>query len=330
MWTLAHVQWALVRAVVHTTLYIRTSPWLSPTTQPDHFKNYACRPNLYPCRIFIPNQDSSDGKKDALPLVIRVHGGGVVVNYPATDDILARRLVDQARCVVVSIDYSKSPQAKFPTAYEDEIAQALAAIEDPVLPINRYKVILCDSSAGGNLVLGAAQDLRLRSKILGIVAIYPGVDFGPDCAARMATRPDPSVPDFIGKSWDTIQNLHILSEADERPSMQDVRLSPTFYTTRDSLPRELLLIGAEHDMFCHELEVMADELAGDSERVESDAGWTAPGVQYYKVYGQAHAFEGFPAKGAAAERARVAATEALFDEIARWLTETSAKVGKGR
>ena len=320
MWTLAHVQWACIRAIAHTSLYVRSSPWLSPTTQPDRIKNYPCRPNLYACRIFTPKDPQ--GKK-TLPLVIRAHGGGFIVNYPAADDVLARRLADQANCIVVSIDYSKAPQNKFPAAYEDVIAQSLAVIDDPEFPTDKSKVVLCGSSAGGNLLLGAAQDSRLRSKILGVVSIYPVVELGSNSHAKMATRPDPSVPDFIGKSWDNIQKLYV-DEA-QKPSMEDVRVSPTFFATRESLPCEVLLIGAEHDMFCRELEVMADKLAGDKAKVPSKEGWRAPGVQYYKVYGQPHAFEGFPVKDAEAEKARVAATDAMFNSISEWLTDTFSK-----
>ena len=320
MWALSHVQFACIRAIAHTSLYIRSSPWLSPATQPNRIKNYPCRPNLYGCRIFTPKD--ARGKK-TLPLVIRAHGGGFVVNYPAVDDILARRLADQANCIVVSVDYSKAPQNKFPTAYEDVIAQSLAVIDDPELPIDKSKVVLCGSSAGGNLLLGAAQDSRLRSQILGIVAIYPVVEVEPNSDAKMATRPDPSVPDFIGKSWDNIQNLYL--DETQKPSMEDVRLSPTFFATRESMPSEILLIGAEHDMFCREIEDMADKLAGDEAKVHSEEGWKAPGVQYYKVYGQPHAFERFPVKDIEVEKARVAATDAMINGISEWLLNIYSK-----
>ncbi|KAI4672048.1 uncharacterized protein J4E78_000547 [Alternaria triticimaculans] len=322
MWALSHVQFACIRAIAHTSLYIRTSPWLAPATQPDHIKNYPCRPSLYGCRIFIPKD--SQGKQTPLPLVIRAHGGGFIVNYPAADDVLARHLADHANCIVVSIDYGKSPQNKFPTAYEDVIAQTLAVIDDPELPIDKSKVVLCGSSAGGNLTLGAAQDSRLLSKILGVVSIYPAVDFDSDSDTKMATRPDPQVPDFIGKSFDDIMNLY-LDEA-RKPSMQDVRLSPMYFATRERLPPALLLIGAEHDMFCREVEVMAEKLAGGRAKIPNKEGWSAPGVQYYKVFGQPHAFEGFPAKDPEAEKARIAAKDAMFDTISEWLKTSFSKV----
>jgi acetyl esterase/lipase len=318
MQTLSHLKWASIRAIANTALYIRTSPYFSPTTQPNFTKTYPCRPHLYACRVFLPKA-TCQGKKP-LPLVIRAHGGGFIVNAPSADDILARRLADLAHCVVVSIDYSKSPQSKFPVAHEDVIAQILEIIADAELAIDATKVVLCGSSAGGNLILCAAQDARLRSKIAGVVAIYPVVEFGVGSAEKMGTRPDAAAPDFIGKSWDTIRQLYV--DDGQGVSMEDVRLSPTFFGTRGSLPGEVLLIGAEHDMFCRELEVMADKLADNKAKVSKEGGWKAPGVQYYKVYGQPHAFEGFAVKDAEAEKKRVAATDAMINTISEWLMDT--------
>lgn len=322
MWTLAHFQFACIRAFAHTMLYIRSSSWLSPATQPDRIKNYACRPNLYGSRIFTPKDHKG---KTSLPLVIRVHGGGFVVNYPAADDIFARRIADHTNCIVVSIDYSKAPQSKFPVAYEDIIAQVVAVIDDPELPIDKSRVVLCGSSAGGNLVLGAAQDSRLRPKILGTVAIYPTVEFGPTGAEKMATRPDPSIPDFIGSSYDKIPKLYF--DENQELDVHDVRVSPTFFANRNSLPPEVLIIGAEHDMFCREAELMADKLAGDQMKVPNKEGWKVTGVQYYKVYSQPHAFEVFAAKDPEAEKARTTAVGDMLNTIARWLTETFTKAG---
>jgi acetyl esterase/lipase len=70
-----HLKYACIRAIVNTSLYVRRSSWISPATQPTQLKTYPCRPNLYACRIFIPNDH---GNQTKLPLVIRAHGGGFV------------------------------------------------------------------------------------------------------------------------------------------------------------------------------------------------------------------------------------------------------------
>ena len=318
MSSLEHLRWACIRTVVNTSLYVRRSAWLSPATQPDCIKSYQSRSNLYACRIFRPREQNDQQK---LPLVIRAHGGGFVVNNPAADDPIARHLADSAHCIVVSIDYRKAPQNKFPAGYEDVVEQSLAVINDSELPSDRSRVVLCGSSAGGNLLLAAAQDDRLRSKIIGVAAIYPGVDLTTDTAAKMATRPDPSIPDFIGEQWSSLETLYL--DAAQKHSLKDTRLSPTFFASRDCLPSQILLIGSEHDMFCHEAEVMANKLAASSEgpKTPMEAGWRAPGVQWYKVHDQPHAFDAFPVRNSEREQARVAAVDGMYTAISQWLID---------
>ena len=311
-----YLQWACIRTFVNTSLYIRRSSWVSPTTHPDCVKTYPSRPNLFACRVFFPHDH--DGKR-ILPLVIRVHGGGFVLNNPAVDDPIARHLADRAQCIFVSIDYGKAPQNKFPAAYEDVIEQSLRVIDDTELPVDRSRVILCGASAGGNLVLAAAQDPRLRAKIAGVAAIYALVDLVPDGKMKMATRPDPSVPDFVGDSYDVISPL--LFDDANKPALTDVRISPIYFTSRDSLPSRVLFVGAEHDMLCHEGEAMANKLAGSTSKVDAEGGWQAPGVRWYKVRNQAHAFDLFPAKDPEREKARLGAIDAMNSVIANFLME---------
>lgn len=316
-----HLQYACIRTFVDTSLYVRNSSWLSPATQPDRFKTYECRPNLFACRVFVPQ---GNDRQDDLPLVIRAHGGGFILNNPAADDKIARHLADTVRCLVTSIDYSKTPQHKFPTGYEDVVAQVLAILDDQDLAFDRSRVILCGSSAGGNLLLGASQDPRLQSKVHGVAAIYPLLDLTLDGDTKMATRPDPSVPDFMGSSYDGMSRIY-LDEAN-KPDLTDVRLSPTFFKNRESLPPNVMLIGSEHDMFCRDDEVMADKLAalGGGAKVELESGWKAPGVQWYKVYGQPHAFEVFAAKTPEKEEARLKAVDAMFSALSNWVIEVSS------
>lgn len=321
MWSLDELQWLCIRTAVNTSLYIRRSPYLSPETQPNYTKLYPCRPHLYATRIFLPA--SHDGQSP-LPLVIRAHGGGFVVNNPSMDDPLARRLADNAFCCVVSIDYGKAPQSKFPTGYEDIVAQALAIIDDDALPIDRDRVFLSGTSAGGNLMLAAAQDKRLRGKVGAVSAIYPLVDVTENGAMKMATRPDPTVPDFIGAAtYDGIEKLYL--SASQRPDKKDVRLSPTFFATRESLPSHVLLVGAEHDMFCREAEVMAEKVAASDarEKVKIEAGWRAEHVWWHLIKGQPHAFDAFPVKDEERERDRVERVAEMYGLLCDWVTEIS-------
>jgi acetyl esterase/lipase len=317
MSSLQHLQYACIRTVINASLYVRRSPWLSPTTQPDRVKLYACRHNLFPSRIFIPSAHTGQ----RLPLIVCVHGGGFILNNPAADDPLARHLADTSNCVVVSIDYRKAPQNKFPLAYEDVVELSLAAMDDPDLPLNRSQVVLCGSSAGGNLILAAAQDPRLQHRLTGVVGLYPLCDLVPSAEEKMASRPDPSIPDFLGSSYSGISSLYL--DGSMNVSLTDIRLSPTHFASRDHLPSNVLLVGCEHDMLYREAEVMANRIAAMSDvaKVDTEAGWRAAGVRWYKVEGQTHAFDHFPAKTADKEKARIATRAAMYSMLSEWLVD---------
>ena len=134
--TVDYIKYALLRTFINTRLSIIRSTWYSPTTQPDSTKVYPCRPNLFPCRIFQPRLQApvlDKNDRRSLPLVIRVHGGGFILNNPSIDDPLSRHLADNAECMVVSIDYGKAPQTKLPEAREDVVEQCLAILSDQEL-----------------------------------------------------------------------------------------------------------------------------------------------------------------------------------------------------
>jgi acetyl esterase/lipase len=223
----------------------------------------------------------------------------------------------------VSIDYSKSPQNKFPTAYEDAIAQTLAIIDDKDLPIDRSRVVLCGSSAGGNLLLAVVQDSRLRSKVTGIATIYPAVDLAENGAAKMARRPDATIPDFIGDSYADILRLYLDLDAEQPTSLKDVRVSPAYFAEREAFPAHFFAIGAEHDMFCYEAQAMADRLAdmAGGGKDETETGWKAGAVQWSKIMGQPHAFDNFPAKAPVTEASRLAAVDAMYSLLSEWLAD---------
>lgn len=58
----------------------------------------------------------------------------------------------------------------------------------------------------------------------------------------LATRPDSSVPAFIGERYDKILPLYV--DAAQELSIEDVRLGLIFFATRANLPAEVLLISA--------------------------------------------------------------------------------------
>ena len=250
------------------------------------------------------------------------------MNNPSVDDPLARFLADSCNCIVVSIDYRKVPRYPFPAAYEDVVESILALLDDGGndLPIDRNKIILFGSSAGGNLVLAAAQDPRLRHKLLGIVALYPVVNMVPSVEDQMAKRPDASVPDLIGGVWNDL--LDIYAGTTDIATLQDPRLSPTYFKNRDDLPKHIFLLGCEHDMLCYEAKVMAEKLIDASalQTQHVSDGQQTGDVRWTLVKGHSHAFDHFPTRPGDKEAARVRDRDSMYRDIAEWLKGVSGTV----
>lgn len=308
-----------LRTVFDGWLYVSTSRLFGSATRPDLVKTYPCRPHLYATRIYRPRQPSAE----KLPLLLILHGGGFVVNNPAKEDALARYLADHANWLVASLDYSKSPAHRFPTAYEDVVEVALAVISDNDLSIDKTRIVIGGNSAGGNLALAAAQDPRLRPHLAGVMGLYPVCDATTFCAEKMATRPDPSVPDMLESSYDDFLKMYIGPQ--EKFDLSDPRLSPTFFRNRIDLPRHVWLIGAEHDLLAAEAKAMAEKLAKSegSQRKETEDGWQVGGVKWDLIKGQYHGFDQF-GNGKSKEQQRLKQKDELYRAMVEWLGQVGA------
>jgi acetyl esterase len=97
------------------------------------------------------------------PTVVFFHGGGWVAGDLETHDRQARYLAIETGAVVVSIDYRRPPEVRFPGAFED----AFSALRDVVARIAEFgsdpsRVGIAGDSAGGNLAAAAASGLSRR------------------------------------------------------------------------------------------------------------------------------------------------------------------------
>jgi acetyl esterase len=110
-----------------------------------------------PLRIFRPHG------RGPFPVLAYFHGGGWVVGDLDTHDDLCRALCHRAGCVVVSVDYRRAPEAKYPAALDDCWA-VLRWIEKEAATIDGdlRQIAVAGDSAGGNLA--AAVALRARDE----------------------------------------------------------------------------------------------------------------------------------------------------------------------
>jgi acetyl esterase len=132
------------------------------------------------------------GEWGPLPIVVYFHGGGWVVGSARSHDTSSRRLADEARCIVVSLDYRLAPEHRFPAALDDAAAAFRRIVADaPVLGGDPERVAVAGDSAGGNLAAAVAQ-LTLSSggpRPAFQLLIYPVLDVSTDSVsyAKFAT-----------------------------------------------------------------------------------------------------------------------------------------------
>lgn len=116
---------------------------------------------------------------EALPLLVWFHGGGWVWQTIDTHDRLVRELAAGSGMAAVSVDYSLSPEARFPVAVQEgaAVVRALAAAAED-WGIDPARIVLGGDSAGGNLALGVALALRAEGgpKLAGLHLAYPVTD----------------------------------------------------------------------------------------------------------------------------------------------------------
>ncbi|HEX2367517.1 MAG TPA: alpha/beta hydrolase [Bradyrhizobium sp.] len=131
------------------------------------------------------------------PTVVFFHGGGWVAGDLETHDRQGRLLAIETGAVVVSVDYRRPPETRFPGAFED----AFAALRDVSERIGEFggdasRLGVAGDSAGGNLAAASAIACR---------------DAGIDLAAQLLVYP---VTDVLGNYADAKQNARFPSRAE--------------------------------------------------------------------------------------------------------------------
>ena len=111
--------------------------------------------------------------------MVHFHGGGWIQSSIDTHDRLAREYAAAGDMAVVSVDYSLSPEAKFPRALEECAAVVRHLAEHgSEWNVDGSRILLGGDSVGGNLALTVALLLRDTDgpPLKGILASYPVCD----------------------------------------------------------------------------------------------------------------------------------------------------------
>jgi acetyl esterase len=189
-----------------------------------------------------------------LPVLVYLHGGGWILFSIDTHDRLMREYAARGRFAVVGIDYSLSPEARFPRAL-DEIEAVCAWLRDngAAHGLDASRLALGGDSAGGNLAVSSA--LRLRDAGHGAAALLLNYGaFDTTTRASHATYDDDrfmlnsvEMADFWDNYLGPERAQHDHPEA--RPILADVT----------GLPPAFLCI-AECDILFDENRAMAEQL----------------------------------------------------------------------
>lgn len=201
------------------------------------------------------------GGNEALPALVYLHGGGWTIFSLDTHDRLMREYASRASCAVVGVDYSLSPEVKFPRAL-DEIVDVIGWLRSEGLAIglDSYRLVIGGDSAGANLALAANLALRERGEAVtsGMLLNYGAYDMADRPSHKRYGSDDymltvPEMADF----WAS----YLRGPADEsdplaRPLLADLR----------GLPPAFLCI-AECDILADENREMATRLRGAGDDV---------------------------------------------------------------
>lgn len=196
-----------------------------------------------PCRLYRP--EGADG------LILHLHGGGFVFHDIEVHDAVARRLANRSGMAVLSIDYRRPPEHRFPAA-PDDVDTVLtwlagtAAEHGLDLP-----TFVHGDSAGANLAVVAA--LRHPGRFVGVALIYPFLD---PTAGYASYQSEAAGFDPREAAWYWQQ--YAATPAD----LSNPDLAPLLSTRLGTLP-PTLVVTAEHDVLRDEGEELARRIAAE-------------------------------------------------------------------
>ena len=127
-------------------------------------------------RFYFPKKYNDS---DNFPIILFFHGGGFVMGNLDTHDYTCRSICIESEMIVVAVDYSLSPEYKFPYALNEakDVLQLIPSFKKE-FNLDLNNLFVCGDSAGGNLatVLAINSSKKMTVSIKGQILIYPCTD----------------------------------------------------------------------------------------------------------------------------------------------------------
>src|SRR6188508_1148579 len=128
------------------------------------------------------------GSNETLPVVIYLHGGGWVLGDFSTHERLVRELANSVHAAFVFINYTPSPEAKYPVSLEQAYAVTKwVAQNGKTINVNSSRLAVVGDSVGGNMAAALTMLAKERSgpPIKFQVLFYPVTDASFDTPSYM-------------------------------------------------------------------------------------------------------------------------------------------------
>lgn len=192
-----------------------------------------------------------------LPAIVMFHGGGWVAGNLQLNAVQHQLMATDTGAVVISVNYQKAPEHKFPIPLDDCFATLKwVSANAKALGINPDLIGVAGDSAGGNLA--AAVALRARDekglKVAFQILIYPATDHNFDYPSMIENSPNYLLSsDAMRWYWDQYVN-----------SPEDYKnpyVIPMVSADLSGLP-PAIIITAEYDPLRDEAEAFAKRLKG--------------------------------------------------------------------
>lgn len=244
---------------------------------------------ITPVRIYTPKQGSAP-----FPVIVYYHGGGWVIADINVYGSSAQALCEQVGAIVVSVEYPKAPEHKFPAAHNVSFDAYKWVLKNAnTFNGDSSRIALVGESAGGNLAANVsimARDKKIKMPLYQVL-VYPianndmmaqsYVNYG---GAKPLNKP--MMEWFVKNTFNTMSQ-----SADPRISLVKANLAGLEKT---------LIIGAEIDPLQSEGKLLSDKLK--DAKVNTD----------YELYtGVTHEFFGMAAVVPQAKEAQMLAAKKL-------------------
>ena len=193
-------------------------------------------------KLYIVRPEKTKGK---LPVFIFIHGGGWVLGDYQTHKRLVRDLVVESGYACVFIEYSRSPEAKYPIALNEcYAATKWVAEHGDEINIDGKRLAIVGNSAGGNMTIGTCLKAKENKgpDIKCQILLWPYSDAGINTESFKKYGEER----FLTKSLMIWMRDNYLSD---RTQHDDIYVSPVRATTNQlkGLPPTLIEV-AENDI----------------------------------------------------------------------------------